>query len=139
MQIREIQISKKIQRRNTNLVCLCPDNLFLLLLSFFRFCMLHFKLIFLLFSIFNRMQRAAVIFFWPCLEFCINQHHLHWLQTWPPDGTTCIGSKFDHQMTIYKFNHQMAPLALLINLHTRLSHMHYLIALDCPIGIISQY
>ena len=47
-------------------------------------------------------------------------HHLHWLQTWPPDGTTWIGSKFDHKMTIYKFDHQMAPLALLTNLHTRL-------------------
>ena len=31
----------------------------------------------------------------------------------------------------------MAPLALLTNLHTKLSHMHCLIASDCPIGIIS--
>ena len=47
-------------------------------------------------------------------------HHLHWLQTWPPDSTTWISSKFDHQMAGYKFDHQMAPLALLTNLHTRL-------------------
>ena len=45
-----------------------------------------------------------------------------------------VASPFDHKMTIYKFDHQMAPLAT--NLHTRLSHMHCLIALDCPIGII---
>ena len=31
----------------------------------------------------------------------------------------------------------MAPLALLTNFPTRLSHLHCYIALDCPIGIIS--
>ena len=33
-------------------------------------------------------------------------HRLHWLQILPPDGTICIGSKFDHQM---------APLNTCIN------------------------
>ena len=62
---------------------------------------------------------------------------LHWLQTWPPDGTTWISYNFGHHMVGYKFDHQMAPLALLTNLHTRFSHMHCLIALDCPIDLIS--
>ena len=41
--------------------------------------------------------------------------HLHKFQIWPPDGATCIGCKFGHQM---------APLALVTNWTTRLSHLH---------------
>ena len=76
-------------------------------------------------------------------------HHLHKLQIWPPDGATCI---------CYKFGHQMAPLTLVTNLVTRwrhlhqlqiwppdgttcisLHHLHCLIALNYPLGIISQH
>ena len=39
--------------------------------------------------------------------------HLHKLQIWPPDGTTCISSKFVHQMAL---------LALALKLTTRLHH-----------------
>ena len=42
-------------------------------------------------------------------------HHLHYLQIWPPDGATCISSKFGHQM---------APPALVTNLLTSFSHLH---------------
>ena len=41
--------------------------------------------------------------------------HSHKLPSWPLDGTTCIGSKFDHKMT---------PLALVINLTTKWRHLH---------------
>ena len=54
--------------------------------------------------------------------------HLHGLQIWPPDGATCISCKFVHQMAL---------LALVIKLATRLYNLHCHIALDCPIGIIS--
>ena len=39
--------------------------------------------------------------------------HLHKLQIWPPDGTTCISCKFGHQLVL---------LALVANLATRWSH-----------------
>ena len=39
------------------------------------------------------------------------------MQIWPPDGATCISCKFDHQM---------APLALVANLATRWRHLHWL-------------
>ena len=42
-------------------------------------------------------------------------HHLHWFQIWPPDGATCISCKFGHQM---------APLALLPKMATRLRCLH---------------
>ena len=49
---------------------------------------------------------------------------MNWLQTWPPDGATCIDYQFCHRMhQLYidsKFDHQMASLALLTNLQTRL-------------------
>ena len=41
--------------------------------------------------------------------------------------TTCIGSKVDRQV---------APLALVPNLATRLRNLHRHIALHCPIGIV---
>ena len=41
------------------------------------------------------------------------RHHLHQLQIRSPSGTTCIGSKFGHQL---------APFALLPKLATRLHH-----------------
>ena len=56
------------------------------------------------------------------------RHHLHQLQISSPSGTTCIGSKFGHQL---------APLALLPKLATRLCYLYCYIALDCPIDIIS--
>ena len=40
-------------------------------------------------------------------------HNLNCLQSWPPDGATCISCKFGHQM---------APLALVANLATRWRH-----------------
>ena len=43
--------------------------------------------------------------------------HQYWLQILPPDGTTCIGCKFGHQM---------APLGLVPNLATRWRHLHWL-------------
>ena len=43
--------------------------------------------------------------------------HMHWLQIWPPNGTTCISSKFGHHM---------APLTLVANLATRWRHLHWL-------------
>ena len=43
--------------------------------------------------------------------------HLHQLQIWPPDGTTCISSKSGHQM---------AQLALVQNLVIRWRHLHCL-------------
>ena len=58
-------------------------------------------------------------------------------KAWSADGATCIS---------YKFDHQMAPLALVPNLATkwqnmlsRLSHLHCHIALDCPIAIITKW
>ena len=56
--------------------------------------------------------------------------HLHQQKIWPTDGTTCIGSKFGHHL---------APFALFANLATSLHNLHCHIALDCPVGIISQY
>ena len=41
--------------------------------------------------------------------------HLHELQIWPQDGTTCISCNIDHQM---------APLALVANLPTRWRYLH---------------
>ena len=42
-------------------------------------------------------------------------HHLHKFKIWPPDGTTCISSKFGHQMV---------PLVLVANLAIRWHHLH---------------
>ena len=50
--------------------------------------------------------------------------HLNWLQIWSPDGNTCIGSKFDHQM---------APIALVANFTTRQCHLHQL-QIWSPVG-----
>ena len=53
---------------------------------------------------------------------------LNWLQIWPPDGATCIGCQFCHRMHHLhidsKFDHQMAPIALVANLPTRWRHLH---------------
>ena len=38
-----------------------------------------------------------------------------------------------------KFGHQMTPLALFAKMGAELRKLHYHIALDCPIGIISKY
>ena len=46
-------------------------------------------------------------------------HHLNWLQIWSPGGATSNSCK----------------LALITSLH----HLHCLIALNCPLGIINQY
>ena len=43
-------------------------------------------------------------------------HHLHKLQIWPLDGTTCISSKFYHHL---------APLELVANLGTRWRHLSF--------------
>ena len=53
------------------------------------------------------------------LNIIITWHHLNWLQIWSPGGATSISSK----------------LALITSLH----HLQCLIALNCPLGIISQY
>ena len=47
-------------------------------------------------------------------------YHLHWLQIWPPDGTTCIGYKFGLQMA----PHQVAKLALVQNFVISWCHLH---------------
>ena len=53
------------------------------------------------------------------LDISITWHHLNWLQIWSPGGATSNSCK----------------LALITSLH----HLHCLIALNCPLGIISQY
>ena len=53
------------------------------------------------------------------LNIIITWHYLNWLQIWLPGGATSISCK----------------LALITSLH----HLHCLIALNCPLGIISQY
>ena len=53
------------------------------------------------------------------LNFTITLYHLNWLQIWSPGGATSNSCK----------------LALITSLH----HLHCLIALNCPIEIISQY
>ena len=52
------------------------------------------------------------------------------LSIWPPDGATCIGCKFGHQV---------AQPAITATLATRCYHLHCHITWDCPIGIISCY
>ena len=42
---------------------------------------------------------------------------MHWLQIWPPDGTTCIS---------YKLDHQVESLASVAKLSTRWRHLHEL-------------
>ena len=59
----------------------------------------------------NNMAQFALV-----ANLATGWHHLHWLQIWPPEGATCISSKFGHQM---------APLALVANLTTRWRHLHY--------------
>ena len=49
------------------------------------------------------------------LELATRWRHLHELQIWPQDGTTCISCNIDHQM---------APLALVANLPTRWRYLH---------------
>ena len=56
--------------------------------------------------------------------------HLQWLWIYPPDGATCIG---------LNFGHQVALLALVASLATRWRHLHCHIAYDCSIDIISWY
>ena len=60
--------------------------------------------------------------------FATRWRHLHKFQIWPPDDTTCISSKFSHQITWinWKFGNQMAPLALVQNLATRWRILHWL-------------
>ena len=53
------------------------------------------------------------------LNFTITWNHLNWLQIWSTEGATSNRCK----------------LALITSLH----HLHCLIALNCPIDIISQY
>ena len=48
-------------------------------------------------------------------KLTIRWRHLHWLQMWPPDGTTCIS---------YKFSHQVEQLALVAKFSTRWRHLH---------------
>ena len=43
--------------------------------------------------------------------------HMHWLQIWPPDGTTCIS---------YKLDHQVESFASVAKLSTRWRHLHEL-------------
>ena len=64
----------------------------------------------------------------PISNLATRWRYLHQLLIGPPSGTTCIGTKFSHEV---------APLALVPKLVTRLCHLHCCIALDCPIGIIS--
>ena len=63
-------------------------------------------------------------------------HHFYWFQVWPPGGVTCISSNFGHQMALlallvnvaksWCFLHdQMAPHALITNLATRWPHLHW--------------
>ena len=42
----------------------------------------------------NNMARLALV-----AHLATRWRHLHYLQIWPPDGTTCIIRKFDHHMT----------------------------------------
>ena len=50
-------------------------------------------------------------------NLAIRWSHMHWLQIWPPDGTTCIS---------FKIGHQMAPLTWVAKLATRWRHLHEL-------------
>ena len=104
----------------------------------------------------------------PYSATCINYKFVHQmaplalLQIWPPDGATCILHFFQSWPTGRvtciatlpwiallalsvctcigsKFGHQLAPLALLPKLATRLCYLYCYIALDCPIDIISLY
>ena len=52
-------------------------------------------------------------------------HHLHWLQTWPPDGTTWISYKFGHQMSPLVLVPNLTTRWLFTNLTTRWHHLHY--------------
>ena len=58
--------------------------------------------------------------------------HLHYLQSWPLDGATCVSSKFDHQR---------APFELVPNLTTRWRQLHWLQILppDSPTCITCQF
>ena len=51
----------------------------------------------------------------PLTYLATKWHHLHELQSWPPDGVTCIS---------YKVGHLMALLALVPNLTTWWHHSH---------------
>ena len=51
-------------------------------------------------------------------------------QIWSLGGATC---------NCYKLGHQVARLALVLNLATRWRRLHCNIAGNCPIGIISYY
>ena len=62
-------------------------------------------------------QQTQKLTLWLGLNLLTLWHHFHQLQIWPPDGATCISCKFDHQM---------APLALVANLATRWRHLHWL-------------
>ena len=60
----------------------------------------------------HQMELFALI-----AKLATRRHHLHQSQIGSPSGTTCIGSKFGHQV----------------------ASLHCHIALNCPIGIISWY
>merc|ERR1711894_543884 len=65
--------------------------------------------------------------------------HLHCLQIWPPDGTTCIDSKVGHQVTSHTLPHCHGlpywhyQLVLSLYLHQLESHQ-----LSLHKGIVSQ-
>jgi len=72
---------------------------------------------------------------------------LNWLQIWPPDGATCIRYQFCHRMHHMhidsKFDHQMAPFALVSYLTTKVVHQVESLTLPnclglpyCPIALL---
>ena len=64
---------------------------------------------------------------------------LNWLQIWPPDGATCIGCQFCHRMHHLhidsKFDHQMAPIALVPYLTTKVVHQVESLTLPNCLGL----
>ena len=60
----------------------------------------------------NKMSTIALV-----ANLANRWHNLHWFKIWTWGGSTCIGFKVDHQV----------------------ASLHCHIALNCPIGIISQY
>ena len=75
---------------------------------------------------------------------------MNWLQIWPPDGATCIGCQFCHRMHHLhidsKFDHQMAPIALVPYLTTKVVHQVESLTLPnclglsyCPIALLPYY